>query len=79
MDNTFAVPNLNPEFTSSIDMEKINKFLATRVMQCRNEENFDEGKLEVVISISEDGLTPDEIRVAEGIVMINGYKWYEIL
>ena len=60
----------------NIDRYKINRYVLHAYKNC-SEENI-EKKILCIKILPNHGLNPDELKIEEGIILANGYDYYEI-
>jgi hypothetical protein len=75
MGNTGSTLTIPKYEELNIDRSKINKYIIYAFNNCIDN-NTDDGKPCVIITPSH-GLTPDELDIAKGIILVNGLTYWE--
>jgi hypothetical protein len=76
--NVINIPYLecNKTVNKNLDRDKINNYVM-RMFNNRRDEDIENNRLCVLIEPG-NGLTPEELKIVEGIILANGHDYYEL-
>jgi len=73
--NILGIPYLKHDKIKEVDRNKINNYIIYAFNNCLDNDTDDE--IPCVIIKPNHGLTPEELKVAEGIILANGLDYWE--